>query len=89
MPTEPGQLQMDGVPAALDVVTALRTLPERDQLVLTLIAWEELSVAQIAEVVGSSVVATRVRIHRARRRLRRQLGEEAAVMTPSPLGEPL
>jgi RNA polymerase sigma factor (sigma-70 family) len=53
---------------------ALATLPEADREILTLSAWEDLTPKQIATVVGKSPNVVRARLHRARSRLRRQLG---------------
>lgn len=49
-----------------------------DQEVLALIAWEELSVAEAARVLGCPAPVFSVRLHRARRRLERLLGADAA-----------
>lgn len=54
-------------------LAALRLLPEADQEVLRLLAWEELARDEIALVLGVSRAAVRVRLHRARRRLREQM----------------
>lgn len=56
-----------------------RTLPDADREVLALEAWEQLDAAQIATVLGCSRNAARIRLHRARRRLR-------AAMARSPDG---
>lgn len=56
------------------VRAALELLPERDREILTLTAWEGLTPKQIAAVVGTPVNVVRVRLHRARNRLRRELG---------------
>lgn len=44
-------------------------LSPRDQEVLQLIGWEQLDQAAAARVLGCSVTAVKVRLHRARRRL--------------------
>jgi RNA polymerase sigma-70 factor, ECF subfamily len=51
------------------VTRALGLLSERDAEVLRLWAWEHLEPAEIATVLGITPVASRVRLHRARRRL--------------------
>jgi RNA polymerase sigma factor (sigma-70 family) len=51
----------------------LATLPERDREILMLTAWEGLTPKQIAAVVGTPVNIVRVRLHRARTRLKRDL----------------
>jgi RNA polymerase sigma-70 factor (ECF subfamily) len=53
--------------------TALARLNPADREALLLISWEELDHATAAAVVGCSVPAFRVRVHRARRRLERLL----------------
>ncbi len=55
--------------AAARIAAALRSLPEADREVLTLASWEELDAGEIAEVLGCSRNAVRIRLHRARRRL--------------------
>jgi RNA polymerase sigma-70 factor (ECF subfamily) len=52
---------------------AWQRLSGRDREVLALVAWEELSVADAAGVLGCSAPAFSVRLHRARRRLVRLL----------------
>jgi RNA polymerase sigma factor (sigma-70 family) len=52
---------------------ALAALPERDREILMLTAWEGLTPKQIAAVVGTPVNIVRVRLHRARTRLTRDL----------------
>lgn len=51
------------------VLRALRELPEVDRAVISLATMEGLSHQAIAEVVGLSTAAVKVRIHRARLRL--------------------
>ena len=53
-----------------DVVAAIATLPERDQEILRLIAWESLTYAEAGAVLGISANAVAIRVHRARERLR-------------------
>ena len=60
-PTEPG------------VAEALMLLSANDREAITLVAWEGLSPQEAARVVGQSPVAFRVRLHRAKRRLRQRL----------------
>jgi RNA polymerase sigma-70 factor (ECF subfamily) len=57
---------------------ALGGLSETDREILTLTAWEGLTPKQIARVMGVSANVTRVRLHRARRRLRRRLSPQRA-----------
>ncbi len=60
------------------VLQALAGLSEADQEVLRLVAWDELSVAEAATVCRCSQATFRVRLFRARRRLRDRLGPSFA-----------
>jgi RNA polymerase sigma factor (sigma-70 family) len=51
----------------------LRGLPDDDRELLSLVAWEGLDHGEIAKVLGCSRNAVRIRLHRARRRLVREL----------------
>lgn len=53
---------------------ALASLSEADQEVLRLVAWDGLTPAEIAVVLGCAPVAARARLHRARGRLAARLG---------------
>ncbi|WP_433227344.1 RNA polymerase sigma factor [Actinomadura formosensis] len=55
------------------VADVFRALPGRDRELLALVAWEGLSVAEIATVLGCSHNAVSIRLHRARRRFARAL----------------
>jgi RNA polymerase sigma-70 factor, ECF subfamily len=55
-----------------DAIARLRPL---DAEVIRLTAWEELSLEQVASVLGVSVNAATIRLHRARKRLREELGK--------------
>jgi RNA polymerase sigma-70 factor, ECF subfamily len=68
----------DGVLAA-----AFNRLAEKDREVLRLIAWDGLSLADAATVLGCSGVACRVRYHRAKSRLASRL-DAAASVSPKP-----
>jgi len=57
----------------------LAALPVRDREILTMTAWEGLTPRQIARVMGTSANVVRVRLHRARARLKRQLELERPV----------
>ena len=63
------------VPTPIDpeLESALRALDPDDRELILLVAWEELTPTQAAQVIGLSPVATRVRLHRLRRRLVREL----------------
>jgi len=57
------------------LAAALRSLTVSDQEALLLIAWEDLTPAQAARALGINATAFRVRLLRARRRLRARLDE--------------
>jgi RNA polymerase sigma-70 factor (ECF subfamily) len=63
---------------------ALRALSERDREALLLVVWDELSHEEAAKVLGCSRNAFDVRLHRARHRLAREIGERP---TPGRSGE--
>jgi RNA polymerase sigma-70 factor (ECF subfamily) len=54
---------------AREVLAALAELPAKEREALQLCAWEGLSPAEGARVVGCTAATFRVRLHRARRRL--------------------
>jgi RNA polymerase sigma factor (sigma-70 family) len=56
------------------VRAALALLAERDREILTLTAWDGLTPKEIAAVMGIPANIVRVRLHRARNRLKRELG---------------
>jgi RNA polymerase sigma factor (sigma-70 family) len=58
---------------------ALEQLPDSDRELVTLIAWEGLTPAQAATVLGLPAGTARVRLHRARTRLRAALSPAAPV----------
>lgn len=65
-------------PEAEPFLAALADLPEPDRELLTLIGWEELAPSEAAQALGITPATVRVRLHRARRRLRARLGERRA-----------
>ena len=64
---------------------AFNALSGRDREVLRLVAWEGLSITDAATVLGCSVVACRVRYHRAKSRLASRL-PAATSFRPEPKG---
>lgn len=70
---------------------AFRQLREPEREVLRLVAWEGLGAAEAAAVVGCSVTAFKVRLHRARRRLRQLLDTDHVdcAAAPDPFVLPL
>jgi RNA polymerase sigma-70 factor (ECF subfamily) len=77
--------QVDGPDSVL--ISALQRLSAMDQEVLALAAWEELRPREAAVVLGVSPAWYRVRLHRAKRRLLRELesGSSAGHPLPVPL----
>jgi RNA polymerase sigma factor (sigma-70 family) len=61
---------------------ALAALPERDRELLMLTAWEGLTPKQIAAVVGTPANLVRVRLHRPRKRLKRDLANPRPPIAP-------
>ena len=57
----------------MDISSAFTKLSENDQEILRLLYWEDLTRPEISEVLGCSVNALNVRIHRALERLRATL----------------
>src|SRR5436190_9746777 len=55
------------------IASALNRLSAVDREAITLVAWDGLRPSEAAAVLGESPAAFRVRLHRARRRLRREL----------------
>jgi len=72
---------------------AFARLAEREREVLRLVAWDGLGTEEAAQVLGCSPGAFRVRLHRARRRLAKQLRraghspDESAAVAPEPAEE--
>lgn len=69
-----------------ELAAAFGSLADGDREVLALEAWEGLSAGEVAAVLGCSRNAARIRLHRARRRLRAAI---AASQGPGPDGAPL
>ena len=61
-----------------EVEEAISKLSDQDQLVVTLIFYEELSSPEVAQVMGISTNLVYVRLHRALKRMRRVLEREGA-----------
>jgi RNA polymerase sigma-70 factor (ECF subfamily) len=86
--TTPGHVVLAGDPTPVGdgaLATAFNALTERDREVLRLVAWEGLTLADAARVLGCSTVACRVRYHRAKSRLAVRL-DAAASFRPQPKG---
>jgi RNA polymerase sigma-70 factor (ECF subfamily) len=63
--------------AGSSTADAFSRLRHADRELLALVAWEGLGAAEIARVYGCSANAVRIRLHRARRRLRREFARPA------------
>jgi len=66
------------------VAEALVRLRPRDREAITLIAWDDLTPAQAAVALGQSRAAFRVRFHRAKLRLRKELARDPRAQSPIP-----
>jgi RNA polymerase sigma factor (sigma-70 family) len=75
----------DEVAGRVMVAAAFDRLPENDREALRLVAWEGLGMRDAARAAGCSTTAFAMRLHRARRRLHRELHSGAATLT-RPLG---
>ena len=69
----------------VELAAAFGSLADGDREVLALEAWEGLSAGEVAAVLGCSRNAARIRLHRARRRLRAAI---VASQGPGPDGAP-
>lgn len=74
--------QVDGPDTGL--IGALQRLSAADQEILALTAWEDLRPREAAIVLGVSPAWYRVRLHRAKRRLLRELEQSASSAGQSP-----
>ncbi|MFZ2056279.1 MAG: RNA polymerase sigma factor [Acidimicrobiales bacterium] len=63
-------------PGSERLVRALRALPARDREALLLVVWDDLGHEEAAKALGCSRNALDMRLHRARRRLAREIGPE-------------
>ncbi len=86
---------LDAGPDELLAVRALQDLGEDDREILMLVGWEGLGGAQLARLLGCSPTAARIRLHRARARLVREM-ERLGLVTKqqrasrhSPIREPV
>ncbi|MFC4020986.1 RNA polymerase sigma factor [Micromonospora sp. GCM10011542] len=73
-----GSSGADATVGVTDVQAALATLRDLDQEILRLIGWEELTVAEAAQVLGCTRATAAVRLHRARRRLTEAMSDQPA-----------
>ena len=59
-----------------DILRAVGSLPDKYRTVIHLFYYEDLSVREIAEIVGSREAAVKTQLHRARQMLKEKLGGE-------------
>ena len=59
----------------IDLWNAVRTLPPRQRAVVALYYLEDMSVSEVADIVGCSQSTVSVHLHRARHRLAEIVGE--------------
>jgi RNA polymerase sigma factor (sigma-70 family) len=72
--------RLDAAAESRRLYAAMAKIPDGERAVLELVAIDELSVAEAAAALGVRAVTARVRLHRARRRLRDELTIEAAAV---------
>jgi RNA polymerase sigma-70 factor (ECF subfamily) len=75
---EPTYMREEGA-LSVDLVHLLRQLPVDQRLVVFLFYYADLPLAEIASLTGSSAVAVRIRLHRARKRLQAMIEEASRV----------
>jgi RNA polymerase sigma-70 factor (ECF subfamily) len=77
--------RIDAASRSRALFAAVAQLPEGERAVLELVALDDLSVSEAAAVLGLRPVTARVRLHRARGALRRQLFDDDSPATSHPL----
>jgi len=91
--TQPAADRGPGSGRGAEVIVALDRLPPREREAVILVAWDGLGGAEAAAVAGCTRTAFAVRLHRARRRLRKFLeasaheSDDGAVPSPQPVRE--
>ena len=81
-----GMQAIENIAGDLDICSALERMKPNDREVVLLVAWEDLDTADLALALGISTSAARVRLHRARRRLRRLLDPPPQSVTTTSAG---
>jgi RNA polymerase sigma factor (sigma-70 family) len=79
------QERIDAAARARSLFAAIRRLPDGERAVLELVALDELSVADVAAVLGIRPVTARVRLHRARTTLKRELFDDDSTTLARPM----
>jgi len=77
--------RIDAAAQARSLHAALGRLPESERAVLELVALDELTVADAAAALGIRPVTARVRLHRARTTLRRELLDDGSTARVVPI----
>jgi RNA polymerase sigma-70 factor, ECF subfamily len=81
------EARIDAAARSRGLYEAIARLPEAERAVLELVALDELSVAEAASAAGVRPVTARVRLHRARRKLRAELEPPPNQSTPNEVSE--
>jgi RNA polymerase sigma-70 factor (ECF subfamily) len=79
------QQRIDAAAQARALFGAVSRLPDGERAVLELVALDDLSVTEAAAALGLRTVTARVRLHRARAALRRQIAAEESPAISHPL----
>jgi len=79
------QLEVEHIQIDQDLIDAIRRLPAGEREALMLVAWDGLDPRRAALAAGCSVPALRVRLHRARSRLKRELTSISETVPRAPL----
>lgn len=79
------QERIDAAAQARVLYAALGRLPDGERAVFELVALDELTVADAAATLGIRPVTARVRLHRARATLRRQLSDDGSTTLAVPM----
>jgi len=80
--------QIDAAARSRELYAAMDRLPDGERAVLELVALDELSLTEAAAAAGVRPVAARVRLHRARRKLRAELDTAETELTPNKEDQP-
>jgi RNA polymerase sigma-70 factor (ECF subfamily) len=79
------QERIDAASSSRALFAAVAQLPDGERAVLELVALDDLSVTEAAAVLGLRPVTARVRLHRARGNVRRQLSDDDSPAISHPL----
>ena len=77
-PDQAAETQLEPTPEAVDLVRALRQLPERQRMALVLHDYADRPTAEVAETLGCSAATVHVHLSRGRKRLRELLETDHA-----------